>query len=125
MLVQEKSVNKLDGDMNGLLPLVELLSHLEYAVNKSCPLLAEDFGHDVVTMLRVLDVVVELVSCLVLEHLGQELCWRNISVKLLLLGLDGSTLILENHRATSFAILEFHVVSYQCFAVDECRSQII
>ena len=124
--------------MNGLLPLVELLSHLEYAVNKSCPLLAEDFGHDVVTMLRVLDVVVELVSCLVLEHLGQELCWRNISVKLLLLGLDGSTLILlnkkikdgrqtylENHRATSFAILEFHVVSYQCFAVDECRSQII
>jgi hypothetical protein len=73
VLVQEVSVHKLDGDVSGFDPLSKFLSHLEKAIHQYCSLFAVNFSRFILFQAHVfgLNIMVNFVPCLILEHLGQ------------------------------------------------------
>mmetsp|Transcript_3 Transcript_3/g.3 ORF Transcript_3/g.3 Transcript_3/m.3 type:complete len:615 (+) Transcript_3:321-2165(+) len=125
--VQEEAVHQLHARVQGALPLLELLAHLEDPLHQLSPHLQVLLGHAVLALahLRGLDEVVELVPGLVLEHLGQQLGRRDVRVEVRRHGLDGRTRVLEDHGAAALAVLELDVVAHQRLAVDEGGLQVV
>lgn len=113
--------------MQGPVPLLELLAHFQQAVHQLVSLVDESLGYFVLWQMHVLisNIMIEFVFRLVLEHLREKLCRRNVSVELFALWLDGRTLVLKDHRAAPLAVFELHVISRESLAVDERCSQII
>ena len=120
--VEEISVQQFDGDVSSLISLGELFAHIEKSLNERGSLIHVHFGN---ARLCILDIVVKFVSGFVLEHLGEQLCWRNVSVELLTFLFDCGTLILKDHGSAPLAIFEFDVVSDQRLTIDESSSQIV
>jgi hypothetical protein len=108
----------------GLDPLSELAAHLEQSIDQRGPLLKIHLRWLLKQRVRRLQEVVHLVLGLVLEHLGQQLSWRNVCIKFLLFALDGRALILENHCAAPLTILELYIVTYKGLAVDQSCAQV-
>lgn len=83
-LVQEESVHHLDSDVCCLASLVELLAHGHNLFDEFYSFFSVKFGHFVLWQIQIIESneVINLVSGFVLEHLGQKLCWRNVSVEL-------------------------------------------
>jgi len=73
--------------MKGFDPLIELLSHLEYAIYKSCTLLAVNPRYLVLIkmQIRTLNIVINFVPGLILEHLREKLSRRYVCIELLTL----------------------------------------
>lgn len=85
--------------------------------------------------------MVYFVPGLILEHLGQQLRWWDIGIKLLLFVLDGAALILnknpflviwkikktylENHWATSLAVFELDIIANKSFTVNQSSSDVV
>ena len=72
-----------------------------------------------------LNVVIHLISCLILEHLGQKLRGWNVCIEFFILVLDGTALVLEYHRSTSFAVLQLYIIAYKSLAVDKRHFDVI
>lgn len=89
-LIKEESVNEFNSNVKCFYPLVELLAHLENALDQHLSLFNVDSCDFVISVCEILhgDEVIKLVPGLILEHLRQKLRWRYISIKLLIFMFD-------------------------------------
>lgn len=128
--------------MGGFGSLSEFLAHLEQSLHQGGTLVTVNLRNLVLFEQEIggLNVVVHLVSCLVLEHLGQELRRRNVRVEFFTLVLDGTALVLydntpirkasmftyfEYHGPAPLAVLQLDVVANEGLAVHQRRSDVI
>lgn len=113
--------------MGGFGSLSEFLAHLEQSLHQGGTLVTVNLRNLVLFEQEIggLNVVVHLVSCLVLEHLGQELRRRNVRVEFFTLVLDGTALVFEYHGPAPLAVLQLDVVANEGLAVHQRRSDVI